>query len=244
MARCHPESLRVFFSGPRDLQLPWLFFLSFPKGICFSGPDIATRNTALLLYFRHRAAIAIRFKPSMEKLAGRLKWERTGAGLRVDIPARHDLSAIISGITFTLWGGVGLFMVLFTWRFSVTALIALLFFGLVFFGAVSLLAWNFRGMTTLRLDRAELRIERLIVVWTWSNKAFPLIAVRNLRYIPPTSFKLFGPSGPGQMRFETGDKTRKFATGLKETEALALIRQMLEIYEFPRDRAADYIGIR
>jgi hypothetical protein len=37
----------------------------------------------------------------LEKLAGRLKWERTGTGIRVEIPARIPwLRALTSGMAF------------------------------------------------------------------------------------------------------------------------------------------------
>ncbi|HEY2857847.1 MAG TPA: hypothetical protein VGJ21_05480 [Terracidiphilus sp.] len=164
--------------------------------------------------------------------------------MRVEIPARHDPAAIANGVLFTLWGGAGLCAVLMNWRLSLGNAIAFLFFACVFSAALGLFAWNFWATTILELDRDSMRIRRHFLGANWSVRSNRLLDVRNLRYIPPTSFKFFGHSGPGQMRFEVDGKTCRFATGLKEAEAMGLIEQMLNIYEFPRDRAAEYIGIR
>lgn len=180
----------------------------------------------------------------LAQLEGRLTWERTVTGIRVLIPARRDWGSIISGIVWGLWAFVGLCVTVFSWKLSLVDGLAIIVFGSIESISVALLAWNLRGKTTLILDPREFRIARAALGVEWSSWNLPVGTVRNLRYIPPTAFRFFGHWGPGQMRFEANGKTRKFATGLKETEALALIERMIEIYEFPRDRASEYIGIR
>lgn len=180
----------------------------------------------------------------METLAGRLKWERTANGIRVQIPAWRNPAAIINGFIFAVWGLAGVWATLFEWRISPSSLVLTLIMMAVSGASLSLLAWNFAGFTDLILDPAAMRIVRRIRGFNWSSRDYSTPTIRNLRYIPPTAFRLFRHSAPGQFRFEVDGKTRSFATGLRDIEAIPLLDRMLEIHKFQIDRAAEYIGIR
>jgi len=43
----------------------------------------------------------------LEPLAGRLKWERTGSGIRVEIPAQSGWLLAFLFFWLILWGGIG-----------------------------------------------------------------------------------------------------------------------------------------
>lgn len=186
-----------------------------------------------------------------EKLAGRLKWERTVSGICVEIPAQAGWLAVLFAFWLALWSAAGWF---FAGSFSAAEnaeSVPLVFAVLWALGWVLIMAamiWCLAGRTALTLDQSEMAIRRRILRMEWDTRRFATKDVRNLRYIP--SFSLRGWEGTkyttytstSQMRFEADGKTRKFASGISDAEAFALIDRMLEIYDFPRDRALEYIG--
>jgi hypothetical protein len=176
----------------------------------------------------------------LEKLAGRLKWERTGTGIRVEIPARIDWWVLFYVVWLAPWSVAG-------WRVSVDIFIKhdLSVFNLFWLPVwalgecfvAALIIWRLTGSTTVVLDPSQLDITRRSMGIQIDKRTFRCADVRNLRYIPA------GNRGrrslPSQIGFEANDKTRKFASGIEDIEAFALIDKMLEIYKFPKERALE-----
>ena len=187
----------------------------------------------------------------LERLAGRLKWERDGSGIRVEIPARAGWLLAFFLLWLILWGGIGGTMVvraladddlstfMLVWSIAWAAGVL---FGL---GAI---IWGTSGRTMLFLNQSEMMIQRRVMGMEWDNRSFATRDVRNLRFIPASLRSGWSGSNyertytQSQICFEADGKTRNLASGLSDVEAFALIDRMLEIYEFPRDRALDYIG--
>jgi hypothetical protein len=183
-----------------------------------------------------------------ETLAGRIRWEQTRSGIRVEIPTRKDWSAILAVSVVEIWALRGLSII--PERFFVsghpnsTQWIALLGFLALGLLAFIWLLWSFAGKSRLELDPIEFKIVRQIFGIKLDTRAFRTREVRNLRYLPFSEFRIFKGFIPGVFCFEADDKTHRFGSGTTDIEAFALLNEMLDIYEFPRDRAVDYIGVR
>lgn len=186
-----------------------------------------------------------------EKLEGRLKWERTGSGIRIEIPSQAGWLAVFFGFWLAAWSATGwLFaaMASITNTFDTVPLTFTIAWALGWVGILTALLWCLAGRTTLTLDESEMAIQRRVLKMEWDRRRFATKDVLNLRYIP--SFSLRGWAGTtyttytsaSQIRFEADGKTRRFAAGISDTEAFALIDRMLEVYNFPKDRALEYIG--
>jgi hypothetical protein len=183
-----------------------------------------------------------------QTLAGRVRWEQTTAGIHVEIPTRKDWSAILAVSTIEIWCLRGLAIV--PERFSSTGQtggvpwIALT--GFACFAALSLiwLLWTLVGKSRISLDQVELKIERQILEVHLDTRTFRTREVRNLRYLPCSEFRIFKGFVPGVFCFEAEDKTHRFGSGTTDIEAFALLNEMLDVYEFPIDRAVHYIGRR
>jgi len=187
----------------------------------------------------------------LETLAGRLTWERNGSGIQVEIPAQAGWSLAFLFLWLIAWGGIGGTMVFRAFAdddlstFMLVWSIAWAAGVVVGLGAI---VWGISGRTTLFLNQSEMKIQRRVMGFEWDTRSFPTNHVANLRFIP--AYWSSGGAGsndgrtynPSQMRFEADGKTRTFASGLSDVEAFALIDRMLEVYEFPKDRALDYIG--
>ena len=101
-----------------------------------------------------------------ETLAGRIRWEQTRSGIRVEIPTRKDWSAILAVSVVEIWALRGLSII--PERFFVsghpnsTQWIALL--GFLALGSLAFiwLLWSFAGKSRLELDPIELKIVRQI----------------------------------------------------------------------------------
>ncbi len=185
----------------------------------------------------------------LEKLQGRLMWERTPqGGIRVEIPARLDWAVVALGCVCALWALLCMSVAPLRMITHDAPGIAAWFFALCFLAlacaALCLVAWNFKGKTTLTLDPAEMELVHHVRGFEWRTRVFPTREVRNLRYLPSSGYKLGRMYIPSVFCFEASGKTHKFASGLTDIEAFALIDRMLDVYAFPRERAVDYIGVR
>jgi hypothetical protein len=171
-----------------------------------------------------------------ETLAGRLTWEPTGEGIRVDIPARRSWTIVIHFVWLIVWCGAGWL----AWtraheaHHAVTH-IPLIWFvgwaaGLVFM-IISIL-WSLTGSTTLELNSYQLRISRQMMGMQVGTRSYANADVRNLRFIPN---RIIGRSNlPSHISLEENGKTRSFAWAVAETEALALFDKMEQTFKFPR----------
>jgi hypothetical protein len=183
-----------------------------------------------------------------ETLAGRIKWEQTASGIRVEIPTRKDWSAILAVLVIEFWALRGLVLVplrLFVQgQTYATQWVALLGFAAVASLGVIWLSWSFFGKSRLDLDQIEFKVVRQILGIHLDTRAFRTREVRNLRYLPHSEFRIFKGYIPGVFCFEADAKTHRFGSGVTDVEAFALINEMLDVYEFPLERAVHYIGLR
>jgi hypothetical protein len=101
-----------------------------------------------------------------ETLAGRIRFERTGTGIRVEIPTRKDWSAILAVSAIEFWALRGLTIVsgrLFAGnQTNTTQWTALLGFATVAALGVVWLMWSCLGKSRLDLDPVEFKIVRQI----------------------------------------------------------------------------------
>jgi hypothetical protein len=183
----------------------------------------------------------------LETLAGRLKWERTIQGIRIEIPARLSWVALfLTGwLAFWLYAGARIIgKMLAGDDQSSWALVWLVGWAAGACFAGCWLIWSVGGRTTLSLDPAEMRIQRRVFGIEWDTRSYRTSSVHNLRYIPGymSPGAIDGGYVQSSIKFEADDKTRSFATGVSDIEAFAMINRMLEVYNFPKDRALEYIG--
>lgn len=183
-----------------------------------------------------------------ETLAGRIRFERTGTGIHVEIPTRKDWTAILAVSVIELWAIEG-FSILLTRLTtygdpSTGQLVAMAGFFAVGLLSLIWLGWSFVGKSRLDLDPVEFKVVRQILGIKLDTRSFRTREVRNLRYLPSSEFRIFKGFIPGVFCFEADDKTQKFGSGVTDIEAFALINEMLDIYEFPLDRAVHYIARR
>ena len=189
----------------------------------------------------------------LEKLAGRLKWERTPLGMLVAIPVRRSMTAALYGPLVAIWliyawvhfwhllaaphsGGSA-----FTLQMIALGIYAV---GLCYF--VCWLLWIFTGETVLTLVPSELKIQRRVIGIKFASLSFPTHHVRNLRYNPPTRFWALGgyiDPKTSNMQFRADDATHRFARGITEAEASALTLHMLKIYKFPSSKVPGLVDV-
>jgi len=172
-------------------------------------------------------------------LAGRLTWEPTGEGIRVDIPARRSWTIVIHFVWLILWCGVGWLALTRFHQAHHAATHFPLIWQLGWAAGVILMAgsilWSLTGGTKLELNSHQLRISRQMMGLQLGAQSYANADVRNLRFIPN---RILGRSNlPSHISFEENGKTRSFAWAVAETEALALFGKMDEIYKFPRGNA-------
>jgi hypothetical protein len=179
----------------------------------------------------------------LEKLAGRLSWERTGSGIRVEIPARLDWSLLFFVVWLPFWSMGGRHVMIETFiKHDQSAFNLFWLMGWAFAECyvTAFIIWSLTGRTTLTVDPCQLEIIRRVIGIQIDKQTFSTADVCNLRYIPAANRGRS--SSPSKISFEADDKTRSFASGLEDIEAFALIDKMLDAYKFPKDRALEYIG--
>ena len=189
----------------------------------------------------------------LDNLAGRLKWEQTGAGIRFDIPARRGVMAIFYGPLIGVCLAIASlhYWVLMNAIVSDDARSALLRFGVDCFAVgVCVLAcwllWTLTATTILTIDPSQLRIQRRVIGVEWDTRTFATRDVRNLQYVPPTYiWALWTDTNPNtsKIHFKVKNKTCCIASGITEREACALIDRMMEVYKFPKDNESDYKAV-
>ena len=179
----------------------------------------------------------------LEKLAGRLRWERTGQGIRIVIPARQDwwivpLAIFLTAIAWVDWTD---------WFFLHNSLPDSSFSKLAWLGIatsavlacifVCWFLWGMTGKTILAMDPFELKLERRVIGIEWDIRKFSTYDVKNLRYIPPAyiwAFRTDTDPTTSKIQFQAKSKTIRFARGITEREACLLFDKMDETYKFPR----------
>jgi len=178
----------------------------------------------------------------LEKLAGRLTWEPTGDGIRVEIPARRSWTIVIHFVWLIVWCGAGWLAfdrihqahhaathIPLIWQVGWVA-------GVVFMTGSIL--WSLTGGTTLELNSYQLRITRQMMGLQVGTRSYANADVRNLRFIPNM---IRGRANlPSHISFEENGRTRSFAWAVAEAEAVALFVKMEQTYKFPRGSSNPY----
>jgi len=179
--------------------------------------------------------------PMLDTLAGRLTWEQTGQGIRVEIPARKSWSILILVLWLILWCGAGWLFLYKTHNaqtYSHAQLFWLVVWSVVVLRTIAAVLWTLYGSTMLILDTNQLQIANRIMGLQLSVRSFANADVRGLRFVPSIMrARTVRPSG---IWFLENNKLRQFAPAITETEALALIDKMLQVYKFPIDSAWGY----
>jgi len=173
----------------------------------------------------------------MQRLAGRLQFEHTADGVRIKIPARGSWQAILALVLLAAWTALAIAYrgaipsndqaSSFAW-FNLAFSIA----GLLF--VAGMLLWSFTGRSIVTITPSEIWLERRVVGLPWDSRTFRADLVGGLRYIPPSCLYKYAPSDhyPSKMELSSGNKLYRFARGITEREACALVDQANSIVKF------------
>jgi len=188
----------------------------------------------------------------LKKLAGRLQWERTSHGIRVEIPSLRGAIAGILGPLIGICLPAAWFLY---WTRMETApssdnqlIVEWIGIGACAGAACALVFWLARiltAKTVLALDPTETKIERRVIGVTWNSRAFATCGISNLKYIPPPSIWGHRPDNDpatSEIQFQADHKTHRFAAGITQPEATALIGRMREVYNFPASSETEPIS--
>jgi hypothetical protein len=176
----------------------------------------------------------------LNKLAGRLKWERTDDGIRVVIPVR------------TPW----LLALLGTWFYTLPSFAAEIFgrtrdinhhgsFAQEWIGLCIVVVWFtmiFTAKHVLILNSAEMTIQVRLFGIGMRSRTVATSRFHNLRYTASELGAYVNVNEMSRIQIDRDSKTRNFAFGIKKQEADALIGKMMEVYSFPRDLAFEHLA--
>ncbi len=171
-------------------------------------------------------------------------------GTSISIRAARDWTLLFLAVWLAMWAILPLKIVLAAIR-SLAHPESIQLFGLLWsvgwvFGicfALSRIAWGLGGRDSLILSATELRLSCTVFGISIRRRNASTGEVRNLRFMP--SYRSGRSYTPSNIAFEDGRGTVKFASGLDDSEALAVIEAMITVYPFPkRDRALDYLEIK
>jgi hypothetical protein len=159
----------------------------------------------------------------LETLAGRLKWERTPDSIRVRIPCWQNPHFIVFCFVIGAWAFVPVCWILFSPKIRLLSGFGVIFLALECFVVCSLI-WRFNAKTVLLFGPRATEIRRKIFGIRVRMHTYETVSLMDLRYVPGT---------PGYVRFERLGVTHRFAKGIRDSEALALIDKMLDVYTIP-----------
>ena len=180
----------------------------------------------------------------LEPLAGRLTWEQTGQGIRVEIPAQLNSSIVVRVLWLIVWCGAGWLFLSRTHGGHIHSHVQLVWLVSWAVGVILVtysIFWSLAGKTTLTLDRNQLQIVSQLMGFQTSVHTYSNADIRNLRFIP--AMMRAQTSRPSGIWFEEKGKLRRFASALTATEASALIDKMLQVYKFPQDSSGGAFGV-
>lgn len=181
----------------------------------------------------------------LNKLSGRLKWVRTGLGIRIVIPARRDWWIVPFAMFWTTAAGVDWFYLLDATPNRGLSPLVWICIAIITAGGcvfVCFLLWGITGRTILAMDPFELKLERRVIGIEWDTRKFATYDVKNLRYIPPEyiwAFRTDTDPTTSKIEFQAKGKTIRFARGITEREACALFDRMMGVYKIPKDGEPD-----
>jgi hypothetical protein len=179
--------------------------------------------------------------------SGRVAVQQESSGTNISIRAARDWTLLFLAVWLAMWAILPFKIVLAAMR-SLAHPESIQLFGLLWsvgwvFGicfALSRIAWGLGGRDSLTLTVTELRLTSTVFGIPIRRRNDPNDEVRNLRFMP--SYRSGRSYTPSRIAFEDARGTVKFASGLDDSEALAVIEAMLTIYPFPkRDRALEYL---
>ncbi|MGA3370408.1 MAG: hypothetical protein ABSC48_01470 [Terracidiphilus sp.] len=177
----------------------------------------------------------------LETLAGRLKWERTGDGIRVVIPVRVDWFSAMTGISLWMLPYSTLWVVTQFIHLSTRTSLALSSIA-VWIGACLVILWYTMIFTikhVLTLNPAEMTIQMRFFGIRVRQRTIATSRFHNLRYAASEYGDWASLNSMRRIEIDRDSKTRKFAFGITEKEADALIEKMMEVYNFPKYPQAD-----
>jgi hypothetical protein len=179
--------------------------------------------------------------------SGRVAIQQDWNGVRISIRAARDWTLVFVAFWLVGWAILPFKMVLASVR-SLAHPESVQLFGLLWsvgwvFGigfALSRIVWGLGGRDSLILTATELRLSSTVFGISIRSRNASTGEVRNLRFTPSHgSGRSYTPS---KIAFEDARGTVKLASGLDDSEGLAVIEAMLAVYPFPRrDRALDYM---
>lgn len=184
----------------------------------------------------------------LERLAGRIWWERTVEGIRVVIPARFGGVALFFGGWLAFWIFAGMHIIPRTLDGQDQSLSAL--YGLVAWTVCAIFVggwflWCVGGRAILTLSPTVLTIQRSVFGVDLDCRTFQTRDVENLRYAPAYYDKdSFGENSyvQSKMSFKAKGWKRSFASGIGDAEARELINKMLEVCNTLRDGLPSTVG--
>jgi hypothetical protein len=176
----------------------------------------------------------------LQKLAGRLKWERVNDGIRVVIPGRLTPKAafyavanrfVLLAATYLLGIGAAWLLHLFEKRPMDWWLAPALCVGLL------------TAFLTSPLERITLSLYPNVMTImrgpTWAKgkyKNFLTEGLYNMRYVTPgPGADIRNENRQAEIQFEQYCQTQSFAAGISADEASALIALMMSVYAFPAE---------
>ena len=180
----------------------------------------------------------------LDKLEGRLKWERTPqGGMVVSIPVRRGPSTIGYAVLVLVW--VSIASIHYWHLFTVPKLdaeqqiyeviaVTLYILGFLFF--VVYLAWTVTGETILTLDPSEMKIQVKVLGIDIRSETYRTRDVHSFNFVRPKAFwALRADTDPSssRIRFTVGGKYHYFGRGVSESEAFALVERMVDVHRFP-----------
>jgi hypothetical protein len=173
----------------------------------------------------------------LEKLAGRLKWERTGNGIHVEIPVMWDLQMV--GVSFWMFMFPHFLAHLF-WDITHQKPSLYLFFLPDVIGLFQLLLW------LMAMQNFKVSLTPTPETMTAERRAFgilPKLHTEATRDLSNLRFELtkYGLTMDqyGDVQIDLRGKTRRLAFRIRDSEVEALIKRMMEVYQFPAAAESD-----
>jgi hypothetical protein len=179
-----------------------------------------------------------------ESLEGRVKFEKSDQGVRIQIPVRRGPFAAIYGPLVLIW------LVIATIRYwNLLAgqhvqdanfdmqMIAIGIYVVGFIYFLGWLAWTFTGETMVILIPPDVTIQSRVFGVALSSRVYHTEEIFRISFIPParmaTQQSVLNPNS-SYIRFDVNNRAHRFAKGVSSEEARALIDKMLQVYAFPR----------
>ena len=187
----------------------------------------------------------------LETLVGRLQWERTNDGIRVEIPGPRNLKAIQNALLMACPWPVGILIVAsvfdrFTRLHDPSNTLELVFsFGLAA-GTIKLIGM-LRSKTILILSPTQMKIESRFSITGWETSFFKTGSIERLQFMNYSSGAVIRYSGGAgrridlrldEIQFTHGSVVFTFAAGITQKEATALIVRMTEVSPFGKSLAS------